>query len=183
MKIAVTAGYWSSGPPAGAAELFELADRLEFDQIWSAEAYGSDAWTPLAWWGSRTRHVKLGTAVSQLSARPPVTLAMTAMTMDHLTQGRVLLGVGTSNPQVVEGWYGQPYPRPLERTREYIEILRKVIARAEPVSYDGKHYQLPLPAGPQTTGLGKVRPTLALYIGGMGARGVNFHHEVFVRMG
>ncbi|MBV9445291.1 MAG: LLM class F420-dependent oxidoreductase [Streptosporangiaceae bacterium] len=269
MRIAVTAGYWSAGPPPGAAELFVTADRLGIDQVWTAEAYGSDAWTPLAWWGSRTEHIKLGTAVSQLSARPPVTLAMTAMTMDHLTQGRVLLGVGTSNPQVVEGWYGQPYPRPLERTREYIDILRRVIARAEPVEYDGKHYQLPLRGG---AGLGKplrsilhpyrteipvylgaegpknvalaaeiadgwnviffsptmndfyaaalaegfarpgarhtaetfdvvggpmaiipdddieraadrLRPTLALYIGGMGARGVNFHNEVFVRMG
>ena len=269
MRISVTVGYWSAGPPTGAAEQFAAADQLGIDQIWTAEAYGSDAWTPLAWWGSRTKNVKLGTSVSQLSARPPVTLAMTAMTMDHLTAGRVLLGVGTSNPQVVEGWYGQPYPRPLERTREYIEILRKVIARTEPVAYDGKHYQLPFPGG---TGLGKplrsilhpyrteipiylgaegpknvalgaeiadgwnaiffspkmndfyadalaegfarpgarhtadtfdvvggplaiipdddtgraadlLRPTLALYIGGMGARGVNFHHEVFVRMG
>jgi len=269
MRIAVTAGYWAAGPPPGVAELFEAADRAGIDQIWTAEAYGSDAWTPLAWWGSRTSRIQLGTAVSQLSARPPVTLAMTAMTMDHLTQGRILLGIGTSNPQVVEGWYGQPYPRPLERTREYIDIVRQVIARREPVSYDGKHYQLPLRAG---TGLGKplrsilhpyrteipiylgaegpknvalaaeiadgwnviffspvmndfyadalaqgfarpgarhtagtfdvvggplaiiedddieraadhIRPTLALYIGGMGARGVNFHHEVFVRMG
>jgi len=269
MKIAVTAGYWSAGPPPGAADLFDAAERAGVDQIWTAEAYGSDAWTPLAWWGSRTSRLHLGTAVSQLSARPPVTLAMTAMTMDHLTQGRILLGIGTSNPQVVEGWYGQPYPRPLERTREYIEIVRKVIARQEPVTYDGRHYQLPLPGG---TGLGKplrsilhpyrteipiylgaegpknvalaaeiadgwnamffspamndfyaaalaegfarpgarhsfqtfdvvggplaiipdddleraadrLRPVLALYIGGMGARGVNFHHEVFVRMG
>jgi F420-dependent oxidoreductase-like protein len=269
VRLAVSAGYWSAGPPPGAAELFQAAERIGIDQVWTAEAYGSDAWTPLAWWGSRTSRIKLGTAVSQLSARPPVTLAMTAMTMDHLTQGRVLLGIGTSNPQVVEGWYGQPYPRPLERTREYIDIVRKVIARREPVSYDGKHYQLPLQAG---TGLGKplrsilhpyrteipiylgaegpknvalaaeiadgwnaiffspamndfyaaalaegfarpgarqtrdtfdvvggplaiivdddperaadlVRPTLALYIGGMGARGVNFHYEVFARMG
>jgi F420-dependent oxidoreductase-like protein len=269
MRIAVTAGYWSAGPPPGVQELFEAADQAGVDQIWTAEAYGSDAWTPLAWWGSRTSRIQLGTAVSQLSARPPVTLAMTAMTMDHLTQGRVLLGIGTSNPQVVEGWYGQPYARPLERTREYIDIVRLVIARREPVSYDGQHYQLPLKTG---TGLGKplrsilhpyrteipiylgaegpknvalaaeiadgwnviffspamndfyaaalaegfarpgarqspetfdvvggplaivedddveraadqVRPTLALYIGGMGARGVNFHHEVFVRMG
>ena len=269
MRISVSAGYWSAGPPPGAQELFEAADRAGVDQIWTAEAYGSDAWTPLAWWGSRTTRIQLGTAVSQLSARPPVTLAMTAMTMDHLTQGRILLGIGTSNPQVVEGWYGQPYPRPLERTREYIDIIRQVIARREPVRYDGKHYQLPLHTG---TGLGKplrsilhpyrteipiylgaegpknvalaaetadgwnviffspamndfyaaalaegfarpgarhtaetfdvvggpmaiiedddteraadlVRPTLALYIGGMGARGVNFHHEVFVRMG
>ena len=144
MRISVSAGYWSAGPPPGAADLFEAAERIGIDQIWTAEAYGSDAWTPLAWWGSRTSRIKLGTAVSQLSARPPVTLAMTAMTMDHLTQGRVLLGIGTSNPQVVEGWYGQPYPRPLERTREYIDIVRQVIARREPVSYDGKHYQLPL---------------------------------------
>jgi F420-dependent oxidoreductase-like protein len=269
MRIAVSAGYWSAGPPPGAQELFEAADHAGVDQIWTAEAYGSDAWTPLAWWGSRTSRIQLGTAVSQLSARPPVTLAMTAMTMDHLTQGRVLLGIGTSNPQVVEGWYGQPYPRPLERTREYIDIVRQVVARREPVRYDGQHYQLPLQTG---AGLGKplrsilhpyrteipiylgaegpknvalaaeiadgwnviffspamndfyaaalaegfarpgarqsaetfdvvggplaiiedddleraadqVRPTLALYIGGMGARGVNFHHEVFVRMG
>jgi F420-dependent oxidoreductase-like protein len=269
MRIAVTAGYWGSGPPPGAGQLFETADRIGADQIWTAEAYGNDAWTPLAWWGSRTSRIRLGTAVSQLSARPPVTLAMTAMTMDHLTRGRILLGIGTSNPQVVEGWYGQPYPRPLERTREYIEIVRKVIARSEPVGYDGRHYQLPLKTG---TGLGKplrsilhpyrteipiylgaegpknvalaaeiadgwnaiffspgmndfyatalaegfarpgarhqagtfdvvggpmaiiphddteraadlVRPSLALYIGGMGARGVNYHHEVFVRMG
>ena len=272
MRTSVAAGYWSAGPPPGAADLFETAERIGIDQIWTAEAYGSDAWTPLAWWGSRTERIKLGTAVSQLSARPPVTLAMTAMTMDHLSQGRVLLGVGTSNPQVVEGWYGQPYPRPLQRTREYIDILRQVIARGEPVTYDGQHYQLPLPAEQGATGLGKplrsilhpyrteipiylgaegpknvalaaevadgwnviffspamndfyakaldegfarpgarhsrdtfdvvggplaiivdddteraadfVRPTLALYIGGMGARGVNFHYEVFARMG
>src|SRR6516225_6938524 len=268
MRTSVSAGYWSAGPPPGAADLFEAADHAGVDQIWTAEAYGSDAWTPLAWWGSRTSRIQLGTAVSQLSARPPVTLAMTAMTMDHLTQGRILLGIGTSNPQVVEGWYGQPYPRPLERTREYIDIVRQVIARRAPVSYDGKHYQLPLPPENGATGLGKplrsilhpyrteipvylgaegpknvalaaeiadgwnviffspamndfyaaalaegfarptpqtfdvvggplaivedddleraadqVRPTLALYIGGMGARGVNFHHEVFVRMG
>ena len=144
MKIATTVGYWSSGPPADAPGVFDAAERLGFDQVWTAEAYGSDAWTPLAWWGSRTSHVRLGTAVSQLSARPPATLAMAAMTMDHLTQGRIIVGIGTSNPQVVEGWYGQPYPRPLERTREYIEILRAVIAREQPVVYHGKHYQLSL---------------------------------------
>src|SRR5215467_8252240 len=153
MKIATLAGYWGAGPPPGAADLFDAAERLRFDQVWTAEAYGSDAWTPLAWYGSRTSHVHLGTSVSQLSARPPATLAMTAMTMDHLTGGRVIIGVGTSNPQVVEGWYGQLYPRPLERTREYIEILRAVIARREPLRYDGKHYQLPLGSGSGGTGL------------------------------
>jgi F420-dependent oxidoreductase-like protein len=269
VKTAVTAGYWGAGPPPGQGDLFAAAERLGIDQVWTAEAWGSDAWTPLAWHGSRTKRVALGTAVSQLSARPPTTLAMTAMTMDHLTGGRVLLGIGASNPQVVEGWYGQPYPRPLERTREYVDILRAVIARGGPVTYDGRHYQLPLPGG---TGLGKplrsilhpyraripiylgaegpknvalaaeiadgwlpmffspamndfyaaalaagfarpgaqatpetfdvaggplgivpdddieraadrLRPSLALYIGGMGARDVNFHNEVFARMG
>jgi F420-dependent oxidoreductase-like protein len=178
MKIAVTVGYWSAGPPPGAADLFAAAERAGVDQIWTAEAYGSDAWTPLAWWGSRTSRIRLGTAVSQLSARPPATLAMTAMTMDHLTQGRVLLGIGTSNPQVVEGWYGRPYPRPLERTREYIDIVRAVIARREPVSYHGRHYQLPLPAGSGGTGLGKplrsilhpYRTEIPIYLGAEGPR-------------
>jgi F420-dependent oxidoreductase-like protein len=183
MKTAVTAGYWGAGPPPDAADLFDAAERLGIDQVWSAEAWGSDAWTPLAWYGSRTSRVQLGTAVSQLSARPPATLAMTAMTMDHLTGGRVLLGIGTSNPQVVEGWYGQPYPRPLERTREYIDILRLIIARGEPVSYDGKHYQLPLAAG---TGLGKplrsilhpYRTEIPIYLGAEGPRNVALAAEI-----
>ena len=183
MRISTTVGYWSAGPPADAAELFEAADRLGIDQIWTAEAYGSDAWTPLAWWGSRTSRITLGTAVSQLSARPPVTLAMTAMTMDHLTGGRLIVGVGTSNPQVVEGWYGQPYPRPLERTREYIEIMRTVIARREPVVYDGKHYQLPLSGG---TGLGKplrsilhpYRTEIPVYLGAEGPKNVALAAEI-----
>src|SRR5262249_50721129 len=158
---------------------FEMAERTGIDQIWTAEAYGSDAWTPLAWWGSRTSRIKLGTAVSQLSARPPVTLAMTAMTMDHLTQGRVLLGIGTSNPQVAEGWYGQRYPRPLERTGEYIDIVRQVIARREPVTCDGRHYQLPLQpkeGDGRATGLGKplrsilypFRTEIPIYLGAEG---------------
>ena len=183
VRTAVVSGYWGAGPPPGAADLFDAAERLGFDQVWTAEAYGSDAWTPLAWWGSRTTRVQLGTSVSQLSARPPTTLAMTAMTMDHLTGGRVLLGIGTSNPQVVEGWYGQPYPRPLERTREYIDILRLVIARAEPVSYDGRHYQLPLPTG---TGLGKplrsilhpYRTEIPIYLGAEGPKNVALAAEI-----
>jgi alkanesulfonate monooxygenase SsuD/methylene tetrahydromethanopterin reductase-like flavin-dependent oxidoreductase (luciferase family) len=99
MKISVSAGYWSAGPPPGAADLFDAAERIGLDQIWTAEAYGSDAWTPLAWWGSRTSRVHLGTAVSQLSARPPVTLAMTAMTMDHLTQAPRDRGTSRSRPR------------------------------------------------------------------------------------
>jgi F420-dependent oxidoreductase-like protein len=194
MKIATVAGYWSAGPPPDGPGLFAKAEELELDQIWTAEAWGSDAWTPLAWYGSRTKSVKLGTAVSQLSARPPATLAMTAMTMDHLTGGRVIVGIGTSNPQVVEGWYGQPYPRPLERTREYVDILRKVIARKEPVTYQGRHYQLPYPqaggpggrGGAPGTGLGKpLRPILhpcreeiPIYLGAEGPRNVALAAEI-----
>src|SRR5436305_10943028 len=186
MRTSVSAGYWSAGPPPGAPELFETAERIGIDQMWTAEAYGSDAWTPLAWWGSRTERIQLGTAVSQISARPPVTLAMTAMTMDHLTGGRVLLGVGTSNPQVVEGWYGEPYPRPLERTREYIDIVRQVIARGEPVTYDGKHYQLPLSPGRGGTGLGKplrsilhpYRTEIPVYLGAEGPKNVALAAEI-----
>ena len=121
--------------------------------------------------------------MSQLSAWLPTTLAMTAMTMDHLTGGRVIVGVGTSNPQVVEGWYGQPYPRPLERTREYIAIMRAVIARAEPVAYDGRHYQLPLSGG---TGLGKplksivhpFRDQIPIYLGAEGPKNVALAAEI-----
>ena len=116
MKLGMSTGYWGSGPPAGAAEAVVEADRLGFDSVWTAEAYGSDALTPLAWWGARTSHIKLGTAIMQLSARTPAATAMAAMTMDHLSQGRFVLGIGASGPQVVEGWYGQPYPKPLART-------------------------------------------------------------------
>jgi len=268
MRVGVSAGYWGAGPPRGVEQLLVDAEGLGVDSFWTAEAYGSDALTPLAWWGSKTRSIKLGTSICQLSARTPTALAMAAMTLDHLSGGRVLLGIGASGPQVVEGWYGQPYPRPLERTREYVEIIRKVVAREERVTYEGRHYHLPAAEG---TGLGKalrstihplrpsipillgaegpknvalaaeiadgwlalwfspksdafyraalgegfarpgarttaasfesaatvpliehddvevaaslLKPMLALYIGGMGARDANFHHDVFVRMG
>jgi F420-dependent oxidoreductase-like protein len=268
IKLGYNTGYWSAGPPAGAADAIAEAERLGFDSIWTAEAYGSDAFTPLAWWGARTERVKLGTGIVQMSARTPAATAMAAITLDHLSGGRVLLGLGASGPQVVEGWYGQPYPKPLARTREYIEIVRRIVARKEPLEFHGDHYDVPLQGG---SGLGKalrstvhplrdeipiylaaegprnvalaaeicdgwlplffspkadsfyrdclskgfaaagdpgkedrfeiaasltivpgddveacadvVRPNLALYAGGMGARGANFHFEVFARMG
>jgi len=266
MKLATGAGYWSAGPPSEAIETIREAEQLGYDSFWTAEAYGSDALTPLAWWGASTETIKLGTGIIQLSARTPTATAMAAMTLDHLSGGRFLLGLGVSGPQVVEGWYGDSYAKPLARTREYIEIIRKILARDQPVTHDGTHYRLPLADG---TGLGKplkstvhplrtdipiylgaegpknvalaaelcdgwlplffapkdnafyegalgegfarrggrpdhfdvvcpvsivvddeveraadrVRPMLALYIGGMGARGANFHYEVFVRMG
>jgi F420-dependent oxidoreductase-like protein len=268
LRLGLNLGYWAGGPPPGAAESVLEAERLGFDSLWAAEAYGSDALMPLAWWGAATEKLKLGTAIAQISARTPAATAMAAMTLDHLSQGRLILGLGVSGPQVVEGWYGQPFAKPLARMREYISILRDIWARGGPVTSDGPHYPLPLPDG---TGLGKplksslrplradipiylaaegpknialaaelcegwlalfysphhddfyrealdegfarpnarrsrdefevaatvpvivtddieaaadaVRPMYALYFGGMGARGANFHADVAIRMG
>jgi len=268
VKLGYMIGYWGAGPPVGVPEGLAEAERLGFDSCWTAEAYGSDALTPLAWWGAATERIKLGTSICQISARTPTAMAMAALTLDHLSGGRFVLGLGASGPQVVEGWYGDDYRRPLARTREYVEIIRRVLEREAPVEYKGERYQLPNPHG---TGYGKplksivhplradlpiylaaegpknvalaaeiadgwlpmfyaprddkfyrdalakgfaqpdarrkqsdfevacnvpiiiaddiemaasfYRPVLALYIGGMGAREVNFHNEVFVRMG
>jgi len=158
MRLGLMTGYWGAGPPANALEAIQLADELEWDSIWTAEAYGSDALTPLAWWGSQTTNVDLGTAIMQMSARTPTAAAMAAISLDHLSGGRFRMGIGASGPQVVEGWYGQPYPRPLARTLEYVDIVRQVFDREAPVVFDGKHYQLPLDGG---AGLGKaLKPTV-----------------------
>ncbi len=271
LKLGLNTGFWASGAPSPAAlEAVKEAERLGFDSIWTSEAYGCDVLTPLAWWGSQTEKVRLGTAIMQMSARRPTAAAMAAMTMDHLSGGRFILGMGVSGPQVVEGWYGEPFAKPLARTREYVSIVRDVIARREPVSSDGAHYPLPAQGREGITGLGKplkstlhplreriplclgaegpknialtaeiadgwlalfysphhdaelyrpcleegfarrdrphddfeihasipfvvdddveraadtIRPRLALYFGGMGARSMNFHREVPVRMG
>jgi len=267
VKLGLATGYWSAGPPPGIVETIRAAEDMGFDSIWTAEAYGSDCFTPLAWWGASTSRIKLGTAITQISARTPAATAMAALTLDHLSGGRFILGLGASGPQVVEGWYGQAYPRPLERTREYVEIIRRIWAHEEPVQFRGRHYQMPHQGG---TGLGKplkstvhplrsdipivlgaegpknvalaaeiadgwlpiffspksdgfyrdalndgfsrrngskpdnsevasmvpiipsddieaaanfYRPTLALYVGGMGARGANFHYDVIARLG
>ncbi|HEX2576915.1 MAG TPA: LLM class flavin-dependent oxidoreductase, partial [Aquihabitans sp.] len=123
LKLGLVLGYWFAQPPVGVPELIATAEDLGFDSIWSAEAYGSDCFTPLAWYGAATSRLQLGTAVCQMAARTPVATAMSALTLDHLSEGRFILGLGASGPQVVEGWYGQPYPRPLERTREYVSIV------------------------------------------------------------
>jgi F420-dependent oxidoreductase-like protein len=153
VKVGLSTGYWSSGPPSGVLDDVAAAERLGFDSIWTSEAYGSDALSPLAWWGASTSRMRLGTAIMQMSARSPTATAMAALTMDHLSGGRFILGLGASGPQVVEGWYGQPFSRPLARTREYFDVVRQVIAREEPVAIDGEFYQLPLKGG---TGLGKA---------------------------
>lgn len=155
MRIGYHLGYWSSEPPPGAAEAVLAAEDLGFDSVWTAEAYGSDCLTPLAWWGSRTTRLRLGTAIAQLSARTPTATAMAAMTLDHLSGGRFVLGLGASGPRVVEGWYGQPYARPLARTREYVDVVRQVLTREAPVTSGGDFFPLPLPAG---TGPGGTAP-------------------------
>jgi F420-dependent oxidoreductase-like protein len=243
------------------------AERLGYDSLWTAEAYGSDALMPLAWWGASTERLRLGTGIVQISARTPAATAMAAMTLDHLSGGRLILGLGVSGPQVVEGWYGQPFAKPLARMREYIGILRQIWAREGPLSSVGPHYPLPLPGtelgkplkstihplrkdipiflaaeGPKNIALAgelcdgwlalfysphhdafyrealnegfarpgarhraedfevtagvplivtddiegtanAMRPMYALYFGGMGAKGANFHANVAVRMG
>ncbi len=183
MKLGLQLGYWGSGPPAGAEELVAEAERLGFDSIWTAEAYGSDALTPLSWWGSRTRSVRLGTALCQLSARTPTAMGMAALTLDHLSGGRFVLGLGVSGPQVVEGWYGQSFERPLGRTREYVDIVRQVLAREAPVTNDGPNYPLPYPGG---TGLGKplkpivhpLRKDIPIILGAEGPKNVALADEV-----
>lgn len=153
MKLGVSLGYWGGQPPRGLNEMVAGAIEHGYESIWTSEAYGSDALTPLAWQGARNPGARLGTAVMQMSARTPTATAMAAITMDHLSGGNFVLGIGASGPQVVEGWYGRPYPRPLERTREYVAILRQALAR-EDVQFEGRHYQIPLPEG-QGAGLGK----------------------------
>src|SRR5438128_1921708 len=143
LKLGVNVGYWPGGPPPGAQEMVVEAERLGFDSVWTAEAYGSDALMPLAWWGSKTERLKLGTAIVQLSARTPAATAMAAMTLDHLSGGRLILGLGVSGPQVVEGWYGRPANRPLARTREYVEIVRTALRRQGPLTNGGELYPLP----------------------------------------
>ena len=183
MRLALGFGYWSAGPPPGAAEQLATAERLGFDCAWTAEAYGSDALTPLAWWGASTSSIGLGTSICQLSARTPAAMAMAAMSLDHLSNGRFRLGLGASGPQVVEGWYGQPYPKPLARTREYVEIVRKILARDEPVTNDGEHYPLPYPGG---AGLGKplkstvhpLRADIPIYLGAEGPKNVALTAEI-----
>ena len=182
-KLAYNLGYWSSGPPADALATVLEVERLGYDSIWSAEAYGSDALTPLAWVGSRTSTIRLGTGICQIPARAPTATAMAAMTLDHLSGGRFVLGLGASGPQVAEGWYGQPYPRPLGRTREYVDIVRAAVARKHPVAYAGDHYALPCPDG---SGLGKplkstihpLRPDLPIFLGAEGPKNVALSAEI-----
>jgi F420-dependent oxidoreductase-like protein len=183
VKLGLNTGYWAGGPPPGVTEAIAEAESLGFDSVWTAEAYGSDCLTPLAWWGASTERIRLGTAIVQMSARQPAATAMAAMTMDHLSGGRFVLGLGVSGPQVVEGWYGQRFAKPLARTREYIGILRDIWARQGPVTNQGEHYPLPLPDG---TGLGKplkssihpLREDIPIFLGAEGPKNIALAAEL-----
>ena len=183
LKLGLNFGYWTGGPPPNAIEGLQEAERLGFDSCWTAEAYGSDCLTPLAWWGSHTERIKLGTALVQMSARTPAATAMAAMSMDHLSGGRFILGIGVSGPQVVEGWYGQRFNRPLARTREYIGIIRTVLARDERLTNEGPEYPIPAQDG---LGLGKalnimthpLRADLPIFLGAEGPKNVALAAEI-----
>jgi len=185
MKLGYSTGYWGSGPPAGALEAIQEAERLGYTSTWTAEAYGSDALTPLAWWGAHTSTIQLGTGIIQMSARTPAATAMAAMTIDHLSGGRFILGLGASGPQVVEGWYGRPFGQPLARTREYVQIMRDALKREAPVAAPGPHYPLPY-TDEGAMGLGKplkmithpLRGDVPIYLGAEGPKNVAMAFEI-----
>lgn len=183
MRLGLMIGY-ASGKVDLPVELIQEADRLGVYAVWTAEAYGSDAVTPLAWLGALTQQIKLGTAIMQMPGRTPANAAMTAMTLNQLSGGRFLMGLGLSGPQVVEGWHGVSYARPLTRTREYVEIVRTIFRRKERLSYDGKVYQIPY-TGPGATGLGKPlkstlrpEPDIPIYLAAIGPQNVELAAEI-----
>ena len=183
MRIGLSVGYSGARMELPLA-LVQEADRLGYYAVWTAESYGSDALTPLTWLGALTQNIKLGTAILQMPARTPAMTAMSAMTLDQLSGGRMLLGLGLSGPQVVEGWHGQPYGKPLEKTREYVSIVRAIFRREAPVAFSGTYYQIPY-QGEDATGLGKSlksilhgRADLPIYLASIGPKNITLTAEI-----
>jgi len=183
MRLGIMAGY-AAGKIDLPLKLVQEADRLGVYAVWAAEAYGSDAVTPLAWLGALTENIKLGTAIMQMPGRTPANAAMTAMTLNQLSKGRFLMGLGLSGPQVVEGWHGESYRRPLTRSREYVEIVRKILYREDRLTYNGKLYQIPY-QGKDATGLGKplkstlhAQPDIPIYLAAIGPKNVELTAEI-----
>ncbi len=185
MKLGVVFGYWGATPRQGFVELAQDAERLGYDSVWVAESWGNDAFTFGAWVAAHTETIKIGTGVVQIAARTPTATAMAAVTLDHLSNGRLILGLGVSGPQVVEGWYGQPSNKPLARTREYIEVIRRALRREGPLEFDGEFYPLPY-RGPGSVGLGKplkimthpLRSEIPIYLGAEGPKNVTQTAEI-----
>lgn len=180
MRLGLALGYWGRGPNPDHVPLAQEAERLGYDSVWTAESWGSDVFTPLTWLAAHTSRIKLGTAVAQMAARSPTTTAMHALTLDHLSGGRMMLGLGLSGPQVVEGWYGRPFPKsPLTATREYVDVVRQVLSREAPVELNGRFHTHPY-QGPDATGLGKplkpithpLRPELPILLGAEGPKNI-----------
>jgi F420-dependent oxidoreductase-like protein len=181
VRLGVHIGYWGLGLDAAQQlELVREAERLGYDSVWTAEAYGSDAVTILAWLAPQTERIKLGSAILQMPGRSAAMTAMTAATLDQLSGGRVLLGIGTSGPQVAEGWHGQRFGRQLQRTREYVEVVRMALRR-ERVVYDGETLQLPLPDGPGKAlklTIAPVQERIPVYIAAIGPRNTTLTAEI-----
>ena len=179
MKLGLVFGYWGAQPHPNFVPLSQEAERLGFDSVWVAESWGNDAFTFAAWVAAHTETIKIGTGVVQIAARTPTATAMAAVTLDHLSQGRLILGLGVSGPQVVEGWYGRPSNKPLARTREYVDIIRKALKREGPLNYDGEFYPLPY-RGEGSVGLGKplkimthpLRDEIPIFLGAEGPKNV-----------
>ncbi|RNG32492.1 LLM class F420-dependent oxidoreductase [Streptomyces botrytidirepellens] len=180
MRLGLALGYWGRGPDPRHLELARQAEELGYHSVWTAESWGSDAFTPLTWIAAHTSRIRLGTAIAQMAARTPTATAMQALTLDHLSGGRMMLGLGLSGPQVVEGWYGRPFPTsPLTATREYVDVIRQVLRREAPVRLDGRYHAHPY-AGPDATGLGKplkpivhpLRPHLPVLLGAEGPKNI-----------
>ncbi len=183
MKLAINIGYWAGG--AGTDLTFiEEAEKLGYSSVWVAESWGSDAVTVLSWIAARTERINVGAGILQMPARTPAMTAMTAVTLNELSGGRFLLGLGLSGPQVVEGWHGVPYGKPLGKTREYVSIVRRAIARKDKLTHEGAHYQIPY-AGPDATGLGKPlrlmthpRHSVPIYLAAIGPKNVTLTAEI-----
>ncbi|HXG92318.1 MAG TPA: LLM class F420-dependent oxidoreductase [Blastocatellia bacterium] len=182
MRLGLNFGYWGAGASDNVSVAQE-AERLGYHSLWTAEAYGSDAVSPLVWLAAKTERINVGTAIMQMPARTPVMTAMTAATIDLLTGGRFLLGLGASGPQVVEGWHGVVYGKLLTRTREYVEIVRTILKREHPLEHHGEYYDIPVQGG---TGLGKplkliihpLRPDLPIYLAAIGPKNVALAAEI-----
>jgi F420-dependent oxidoreductase-like protein len=182
MRLGLNLGYWGANPEDNVALAVE-ADRLGFHSVWTAEAYGSDAVTTLTWLAAKTEKINVGTAIMQMTARVPAMTAMTAATLDLLTGGRMLLGIGASGPQVVEGWHGVPYGKPVTRAREYVEIVRTILNRERPLEHHGEHYNIPTRSG---AGLGKplkliihpLRSNIPIYLAAVGPKNVALAAEI-----
>ena len=182
MRLGLNFGYWGSGPSNNIA-IAQEAERLGYHSLWTAEAYGSDSVTPLVWLAAHTERINVGTAIMQMPARTPAMTAMTAATIDLLTGGRFMLGIGASGPQVVEGWHGVVYGKLLTRTREYVEIIRTILKREQPLEHHGEYYDIPVRGG---TGLGKplklivhpLRSNIPIYVAAIGPKNVALAAEI-----